>query len=118
MPVEVYPGEGAYAPQPEAVGDQSADDSQPQQHLDQATIDSLQERLKTAPEGIGPTGQYPEGKLNEHDEGEIAIALGADKERKKILINFGTPVSLIGMNPAHARQLGCLLIAKAAEFED
>jgi hypothetical protein len=50
--------------------------------------DHLKKACATAPEGIGPTGQYPTCKLGERDEGEIAkvIAESLDKlhaEREK-----------------------------------
>lgn len=68
--------------------------------------------------GLGATGRFPDGKLNEHDEGEIAFAVAADPIHKKILIDFGKPVAFLGMNPEQAIQLGQMLIDKAVEIED
>jgi len=67
---------------------------------------------------LGATGRYPQGKLNEHDEGEIAFAIAADPKNKKVLIDFGKPVAFIGMDKSQAIQLGQMLIAKAAQIED
>jgi hypothetical protein len=78
--------------------------------------DDLKKVFETAPEGLGATGRFPEGKLNEHDEGEIAFAVAADPEHKKILIHFGTPVAFLGMTGEQAIQLGQMLIAKAGEL--
>jgi len=52
---------------------------------------------------IGPTGKFPEGKFNEHDEGEIAIAVYPKKGN--IIIDFNSPVHWIGMPPEQAVQL-------------
>jgi hypothetical protein len=68
-------------------------------------------------EQLGATGRYPEGKLNEHDEGEIAFAVAADPKHKKVLIDFGKPVAFLGMTGEQAKQLGQMLIDKAAQID-
>lgn len=65
---------------------------------------------------LGETGEYPQGKLNEADEGEIQIAIAADKSKGKVIVNFGKEVAWIGMNSAEAIGLGELLIHKAQEL--
>lgn len=87
-------------------------------HFSDPTLvpDFIQERFKTAPEGLGATGRYPEGKLGAHDEGEIAFAVAADPKNKKVLINFGKPVAFLGMNREQAVALAHLLIQKAMEI--
>jgi len=77
----------------------------------------LKETLNTAPEGVGPTGHFPDGKLNEHDQGEIAFAITADKTNNLVLINFATPVAFLCMSAKESIELGRLLLAKAAELE-
>lgn len=59
----------------------------------------------------GPTGHFPEGKLNDGDKGEIAIKMGVDKGR--VIIDFGSPLSWIGMQPAQAKAFGKAIIEKA-----
>lgn len=54
---------------------------------------------------LGPTGEFPDGKLNKDDEGQIKIAIGADLDNKKVVIDFGTLVAWIAMSPQEARQL-------------
>ena len=49
---------------------------------------------------IGPTGQFPEGRLNQDDEGEIAIAICAD--HGNVVIQFGKPVAWLAMPPEQA----------------
>lgn len=54
---------------------------------------------------LGATGQFPEGKLNEEDEGELRLAVGADLDNKKVIIDFGKLVAWIALSPKDARQL-------------
>lgn len=64
---------------------------------------------------IGATGNFPEGKLNAHDEGELQMAI-AHKDGK-ILIQFGKPIAWLGLGPEHARQLAKLLKMHADQAE-
>lgn len=57
---------------------------------------------------LGPTGHYPDGALNETDEGEIRIAVGV--EQGKVVISFGKPTAWIGFTYQQARDLAELLI--------
>ena len=61
----------------------------------------------------GPTGLFPEGKLTEDDQGEIAMAVG--HKDGKVIIEFGTPVAWVGMNPIQAKQLAMDLLTHATE---
>jgi hypothetical protein len=45
---------------------------------------------------LGATGKFPQGKLVNHDEGEIKFAVGV-KDRK-VIIEFGTSVKWMGMD--------------------
>lgn len=62
---------------------------------------------------LGPTGKFPKGKLNADDEGELRFAIAADKERQKVLLDFGKSVKWIAMDPSLARDLAKQLIDKA-----
>jgi hypothetical protein len=62
---------------------------------------------------VGPTGRFPEGKMNRHDEGEIALAIGV--QDGKVVLNFGKPTAWVGFNPDQAQELGMLLIRRAGE---
>ena len=46
---------------------------------------------------LGATGKYPRGKYGDDDEGEIKIAIAADYEAGRLRIEFGKPVSSLGM---------------------
>jgi hypothetical protein len=56
---------------------------------------------------LGPTGQFPEGKLVEHDEGEIKLAIGTYKG--KVFINFGTPMVFIAFTAEQAEEIAKIL---------
>ena len=62
---------------------------------------------------IGATGEHPEGKLTKHDEGGIQFAVGV--KDGKVVLDFGTPVAWLGMNPGDALQLAELLIQRARQ---
>lgn len=49
---------------------------------------------------LGPTGRFPEGKLVDHDAGEIQMRVGL--KEGKIVMEFGTPTAWVGMTPAQA----------------
>lgn len=60
---------------------------------------------------IGPTGKFPNGKLNDDDEGEIAFRVGS--ENGLVVIDFGKPVHWLGFPPGTALDLANLLIQHA-----
>ncbi len=62
---------------------------------------------------LGATGQFPDGKLSDNDEGEIMIGIAV--YRGRVLFNFGKPVHGIGLTPEQAEQIGRDLINKARE---
>jgi hypothetical protein len=57
----------------------------------------------------GPTGKFPEGKLNEDDKGELQMRVGTDTKNKKVILDFGSPVTWLGLDPEGARDLAKLL---------
>jgi len=61
---------------------------------------------------LGPTGKFPDGKLTDSDEGEIAIAVGS--KDGKVVIDFGKPTAWIGFTPAQANDIADLLRKHAA----
>ena len=62
---------------------------------------------------LGATGQYPQGKLNADDEGELRMAIVS--KGKTVVIDFGKPVHWLGMSKDEARAFGELIIQKANE---
>jgi hypothetical protein len=60
---------------------------------------------------LGPTGEYPDGKLHSSDEGELTMAVGIVNDR--IVLELGTSVKWVGLAPSDARALADLLLEKA-----
>lgn len=55
---------------------------------------------------LGDTGRFPEGHLNEHDEGELNIAIA--HIGPNVILRFGKPVAWIGVPARQARQMAAL----------
>lgn len=68
------------------------------------------------PSGLGATGQFPRGKLNKDDEGEIKVAIAAHHKRGVVVIDFGKPTAWIGFSPEQAVEIAEMLNAKAWEL--
>jgi hypothetical protein len=69
--------------------------------------ESLTQRMtKMEVPTFGATGKFPDGSIDKTDEGEIIFSLSS--HRSKVIINFGKPVSWLGLD---ARQAGALAVA-------
>ena len=64
---------------------------------------------------FGPTGKFPDGKLTEHDEGEIQF--GVTTLKGKVVLNFGKPIASLGMDATQTRSLARLLLRYASKAE-
>ena len=62
---------------------------------------------------VGPTGEFPEGKLNENDDGELAVGMTIDNG--KVVMLFGTPITWIAFSPEQAIEFANQIIEKAKE---
>jgi hypothetical protein len=60
---------------------------------------------------LGSTGEFPRGKVDEADEGELRMAI-FDRDGT-VFIDFGKKTAWIGLDAATARQMGALLIHHA-----
>ena len=76
----------------------------------------MKQFLESINKQLGPTKQFPEGKLTDKDEGEIAFAIGV--VNKKVVINFGSPVAWFGMLPSQAIELGEILIKHGRSIQN
>lgn len=65
---------------------------------------------------VGATGEFPQGQLNEDDEGELRIGIGNDVESKTVIVNFGKKVAWIGLDKASALQVADSIRDHAMEF--
>jgi hypothetical protein len=63
---------------------------------------------------LGPTKDYPRGKLNNDDDGGLAIGVGRDRDGV-IIIEFGTSVKWIGLDQATAIGFAQLILKHANE---
>lgn len=61
---------------------------------------------------LGATGEFPEGKLDESDEGELRLAVGVDRDLN-VRIDFGKPVAWLAMAPEQALELGEMIVKQA-----
>lgn len=61
---------------------------------------------------LGATNDYPRGKLNQHDEGGLMLAIGV--KDKTVLIDFGKPTAWIGLDKHTAIQFANNILEKAA----
>lgn len=73
----------------------------------------VKEDLRREQLGLGATGQYPNGKLCDQDEGEIKISIAADLKNGIVLIDFGKPAASIGFTPKQAHDIANMLIEEA-----
>jgi hypothetical protein len=62
---------------------------------------------------FGATGDFPQGKLNDHDEGGLKIGVAYDKLDGIVRVEFGKPVAWLGLPPPEAIELGKLLLRHA-----
>ena len=60
---------------------------------------------------LGATGQFPQGKLNPDDEGELTFAVGV--ENGQVAIAFGAPVAWIALGPDQALAFASSIIGHA-----
>lgn len=63
---------------------------------------------------FGATGEFPEGKLTDDDEG--ALVLGVAIYKGKVFVNFGKPVEWLGLGPGAAVEFGVALLKAAASI--
>lgn len=75
-------------------------------------IDEMFRRSPTEPPALGPTGQFPEGKLTPEDEGEIRV--GITHLDGKVVMDFGKPTAWIGFTAEQADQMAAVLRTHAA----
>ena len=67
--------------------------------------------------GLGATGKFPKDQMNEDDHGELKVAMGINKEHKRIMIDFGKKISWIGMEAEEARELAKSLLENANKLD-
>jgi len=68
--------------------------------------------MKIGKHDIGPTGEFPHGKMGPHDKGAINVAVAID-EYGMIRLVFGTPVTWLSLPKAEAIEFAKLILRKA-----
>lgn len=66
-------------------------------------------------EKLGATGCFPDGKIDETDEGELTM--GVTNNKRNIIVNFGTPVTWFALPPKEARSFADLIVKHAEMVE-
>jgi len=62
----------------------------------------------------GATGRFPQGMLNEDDEGELVIGMGIDQG--KVIVHFGKEVAWFGLDPDSAESFANMILKKVADI--
>jgi hypothetical protein len=60
---------------------------------------------------LGPTGDFPLGKLSRDDEGELRVKVS--HEDGVVRIDFGAPTAWIGLPPDHALAFAAVVVKHA-----
>jgi len=56
----------------------------------------------------GPTGEFPQGKLNADDEGELKLMISHDEQN--LVLDFGKPIAWCAMPKAQALQFAFAIL--------
>ena len=61
---------------------------------------------------------WSEGRLNAEDQGDLAVAITTDHTKKRIIMDFGKPITWLAMTAEDAVKWGTELIRRAREISD
>lgn len=61
---------------------------------------------------------YSDGRLGADDDGDLAMAIGADQARRVVIIDYGKLIQWVGMPPEQAVRMAEMLIEKALAVSD
>lgn len=76
----------------------------------------INDLLSTMPKTGGPTGNYPDGKLSDDDDGEIQF--GICHVERRIIMNFDKPIKWIGFTRDQAIEVANALLKHAEKARD
>lgn len=83
--------------------------------LSELSVELKKREVEQYMQRLGATGKFPDGRLTSTDEGELCLAVVVYKGR--VVVEFGKPITSLGMTPKEARGLAELLNVKAEEAE-
>lgn len=69
---------------------------------------------KSLEEALGPTGEFPAGKIVPHDEG--GLMFGITTSQGRVVLDFGKPIRSIGFTRNDALDLARILKTKAKQL--
>ena len=72
---------------------------------------------KMANPKLGALGEFPQGKIDETDEGALRIAVGRDLLNGVVRIDFGTRVTWLGMDIETASEFAAAIIRACMEIK-
>lgn len=75
-------------------------------HGNQESSDAMR-KMFGPNEELGATGQFPDGKMSNDDEGEIKFAIAHSSEQ--VVVNLGKPVAWLAMSPQQAMDVADVL---------
>lgn len=68
------------------------------------------------PPKLGPTGRFPEGKLDSTDEGALTIAIST--QGGNVRVDFGTKTRWIAFPPDQALAFASAIVARAMALKE
>ncbi len=77
------------------------------------TPDALRKQMDDLRESFGATGEFPKGQLHPTDEGAIRFGIAA--HNGKVIMDFGTEVVWLGLDPKDAENVAQSLLEKARQ---
>lgn len=82
-----------------------------QNTLNNKILQRIMAQKENVAQGLGPTGEFPAGKMRDDDEGGTTLAIGSAEGR--VIIDFGIEIKWIGMYPKEAEAIANSLLAHA-----
>jgi len=62
-------------------------------------------------ENLGPTNEFPDGKINENDMGELRLGIGTTNDN--VVIDFGTSLTWLAFSKQEAIEFARIITEKA-----
>ena len=94
----------SYAPRPRRLGGKGSVVFDPA---------ALKDDPEMTTKKLGATGKFPQGKLNQDDEGELRLAVSSAGDL--VRIDFGKAITWLAMPPDEAIEFGKILIKVGME---
>jgi hypothetical protein len=66
---------------------------------------------------LGATGKFPQGKLDEHDDGGLNMAFVTDQRNGVVRVEFGKSLTWFALPAKEAREMAALLVEIANELD-